>query len=348
MIFRRLRSRCPPGADTPAGMNRLRRHIRSNAVTTVLLLAALFVLTVPMAFGLVLFVAALLSLAGPQDVTIAGLLEHARTTVASALPFLAAGTAAWLVCGVLRMRSIVARVTGAMEIAPEERPALHAAMEKLAASAGEPSPRLFILASAVPNAFTCGMRRGDHSVTVTEGLLDLLDGEETEAVLAQQLAHIRNGDTVLVGLASVIAGWPAFWGDVLLGRFDDLLHNARFAAEEPKFLVVTKALLIGGLLAKAAGWAALPLRFALSRNRLMAADAGAVELTGNPDALIRALKKLDAVGEPLPDVPVAVRDMCFFDPVRTRRQRLLSTHPPLAERVEALVRYAGGRRPDPA
>ena len=319
-------------------MTSLGRPARYRAVAGVLLIVALFVLAVPTTYGLVLFGTAIASLVGSQEATTAMLLERARTITASALPFVLVAAAAWLVHSIVRMQAIIRRVTGAVEIAREERPDLHALMERLSVAAGVPVPRLLKIDTPVPHAFACGMRRGDHSVTVTTGLLDLLDPEETEAVLAHELAHIRNGDAVVVGLASVIAGWPAFWGDVVSARLDDLLNNVVHAADDAKSAVVLKVLFLGVLLVKAGGWTALPLRFALSRNRLMAADAGAVELTGDPDALIRALKKLDAVGEPLPGVPVAVRDMCFFDPVRTRRQRLLSTHPPLAERVEALVR----------
>ncbi len=333
-------------------------HIRSNMIRTVLLILALFALTVPLAFGLFLIGVAVRHALFVKDpfVTLEGLSQEAWHAVLVWAPVLSGATVLWVAFSLFMIRSIVDGVTGAFEIERGWRPELSEMLEKLCISRGMRVPRLCEMPTPLPNAFASGTDPSSYAITVTTGLIELLDPEEMEAVLAHELTHIRNGDVVLMITAGVIAGYIAFWGDVLIQlgmRFLNALSHVptgltRFGNSDPRksvMAVVLKAIVIGVVVATVAGLLARPLKYAVSRRREYLADAGAVELTKNPDALIRALLKLRG-REALPGVPGAIREMCFCNPA-TGFAAMFSTHPAVEDRVDALVRHAGGRLPEP-
>jgi heat shock protein HtpX len=212
-------------------------------------------------------------------------------------------------------------------------------------------PRLAVIETPALNAYAAGLSRDSGSVTVTRGLLHALDDRELAAVLAHELAHIRNGDARLGLIAAV------FVGVISLG-FDTMTRTRRVGragrSEDDGWRVNSNsrgnsggfAALIGVLMIALAWGLAAVLRMMLSRNREFLADAGAVELTADPDAMISALRKVEGRAD-MPEVSPQVRALFLEDATDNALSSLMATHPPIPARVEALVKYAGGRDPGP-
>jgi heat shock protein HtpX len=199
-------------------------------------------------------------------------------------------------------------------------------------------PKLAIVESEALNAFASGVNDKQFTVTVTRGLLDQLDDAEVEAVLAHELTHIRNGDVKLMVIAVVIAGVISFVGEIIFRN----LGRVRVSSDDAKkgnFI----AILIGFAVIAVSWLLAVLIRLSLSRAREYLADAGAVELTKNPDAMISALLKIAGRAD-IDGVPSGVMDMCFENDPDDFAD-LFSTHPSITKRVQALVETAGGRMP---
>jgi heat shock protein HtpX len=218
-------------------------------------------------------------------------------------------------------------------------------VEKLSAAAGLPVPRLYVVDTSLPNAFSAGMDPEHAVVGVTVGLLTLLDSSELETVLAHELSHIGNRDTRLNTAVAAIT---------LFLRLPYLLrHRGRMARRmEPRtrrtsgsaFRYYSVALIPAYLyVILLAPLLATLVRAAISRQREFLADADAALLTGRPDALVRALAKIGGAGTRYPDANAAIAHLWFADPVEKSAVtgllvgKLLSTHPPVSERVKRLM-----------
>ncbi|MBN8920587.1 MAG: M48 family metalloprotease, partial [Rhizobiales bacterium] len=219
----------------------------------------------------------------------------------------------------------------------------------LCISRGIPMPKLKIIETPVLNAFATGLNPQQYAITVTTGLLNNLDDAEVEAVLGHELTHIRNGDVRLLVIAVVMAGAIGFFAELIFrmlfqtgGRWRS---RSRDDGERRGSGGAAIAIVIALAMIALAWFLSIVIRFALSRSREFLADAGAVELTKNPDAMISALRKIEGRGE-LPDSPSSVMEMCIDNP-RSGFADLFSTHPSVDARVAALVRTAGGHDPGP-
>lgn len=308
-------------------------HQRNNRVRSAVLLAGLFLLIYVTVWGLMLVAYGY------------GGVPRGRSAFSEATrlfwtwwPLITAGTAAWIVIGFRINVGLIAAAAGAKGVTREENPKLYRMLENLCISRGLTMPRLAIVDSDALNAFASGVDEAQFSVTVTRGLLEQLDDAEVEAVLAHELTHIRNGDVRLMVIAVVIAGVISFAGEILfrnLGRVrvsSDDTRKGNFVAVLVGFAVIAVAWLLAVL-----------IRLSLSRSREYLADAGAVELTKNPDAMISALLKIAGRAD-IEGAPSGVMDMCFENDPDDFAD-LFSTHPSITKRVQALVETAGGRIP---
>ena len=235
---------------------------------------------------------------------------------------------------------LVLAVAGARPADPVVHAQLVDLVSALAIGSGLPMPAVYVVDDPSPNAFATGTRPERASVTVTTGLLAVMDREELEGVLGHEMSHIRNYDTrlllvvaTLLGMAGLLAG--LVWRSAFLvrGRGRD---SGQFT------LLVLAA---GALLALVAFLVGPIIRMALSRRRELLADAAAVELTRNPVGLIRALRTLQANDRPLRRANHATAAMCIDDPLQHHPgglHRLFDTHPPIAERIAVLERMASG------
>ncbi|MDB5572059.1 MAG: peptidase Ste24p [Hyphomicrobiales bacterium] len=316
-------------------------HIQSNRRRSAFLLGALFALVYALAFA-----GALLAAGLQYDWGLPALLEKAgRDTLASA-PWITLGVGAWVWFAWKFNQRIIALAVPAQGLTRTQAPELYAMVENLCISRGMSAPKLAILESPAPNAFASGVNDAQYTITFTRGLLDLLEPAELEAVAAHELTHIRNEDVRMMVVAMVIAGVVSFFAELLFR----MLGNGGFRwsrpggsdSREDKGKGGGAAAIAIALLIVAAAWAlSLMIRLALSRSREFMADAGSVELTKNPDAMISALRKISGKGE-IDEAPSGVMEMCLDNP-RSGFADLFSSHPPIEDRIDALVRYAGGQ-----
>ncbi|RKG62927.1 protease HtpX [Corallococcus sp. CA054B] len=228
---------------------------------------------------------------------------------------------------------IALAIHGAQPLSYEQAPWLHEMVERLAARAGMPKPKVYILPTAQPNAFATGRNPSHAAVAVTAGIVDILDRRELEGVLAHEIGHVRNRDTLIGTVAATLAGIISyaaqmlFWfGGSMLSRGDDDRDGG-----------VAGALSNLGLLL-VAPIAATLLQLAVSRSREYGADATGAELCGDPDALASALLKMERGAEAMPyDRAPATSHLFIVNPLHHGGvMSLFSTHPPIPERVRRL------------
>jgi len=259
-------------------------------------------------------------------------LTLARTvdlTVTSA--FVPAGAVLiWFAVAFVSYKSMISARTGAQPIIRSLEQDLYNMVENLSITAGLPMPTVEIIETEALNAYASGLGPADATVAVTRGLLETLTKDELETVLAHELTHIRNRDTRLMVVALIFVGILAY-GAQTLGRtvWSGKQGQPLAGADIPLFLV---AALVAGL----AHLFGVLTRFALSRTREYLADAGAVELTKMPEALVSSLRKISG-REDIPGLPAAFHAMMISSSIES----LFSTHPPLEARIAALEKYAG-------
>jgi heat shock protein HtpX len=227
---------------------------------------------------------------------------------------------------------IALRAMGAHEVSPAEAPGLHALIERLCIQADLPKPKVAIADTHVPNAFAMGRSRKSATVCATTGLLQLLEPAELEGVLAHELAHVQHRDVLIMTVASFFASIAA-----MVVQFAPFLGGSRDReGGQPAFIVVLAVSVAVYLLS-------FVLMLALSRHREFVADRGAAVLTGRPSALASALMKISGAMNRVPDrdLRVAAEMNAFFIvPARLKGslRGMLSTHPPMEQRIAALQR----------
>jgi len=219
--------------------------------------------------------------------------------------------------------------SGAQPVTREQLPRLYEVMERLAAKANLPVPRLYVVPEAAPNAFATGRNPSHASVAVTEGLLQLMNDDELEGVIAHELSHVRNYDILISSVAATIAGAITYLARMGFwfgggGRDDDREGGG----------------LAGILMLILAPFAAFLLQLGISRQREYSADATGARMVGQPYGLISALQKLGAYNKRIPTTTLTptTSALCIVKPMfgSDTFSSLFSTHPPLEDRIAAL------------
>ncbi|THD71243.1 MAG: peptidase M48 Ste24p [Bradyrhizobium sp.] len=323
-------------------------HIASNKFRSMLLLAGLFVLVYVMVFAGALIAEVLTNSGGPADYYIAAALRD----LIQAFPYATGGAALWIVIAYFFHQSMIDAITGGEDVTRLQQPRLYNLLENLCISRGIPMPKLKVVDSEALNAYATGLNQRQYAVTVTTGLLNALNDQEIESVLGHELTHIRNGDVQLMVVAVIIAGVVGFFAELFFRMFfntglrygggwrSSSSDDNRSSGGGAIFVIILAGVLIG-----LAWLLSQVVRLALSRSRELLADAGSVELTKNPDAMISALRKIENRGE-LPGATSAVMELCVDNP-REGFSDLFATHPSVDARVRALVKFAGGHDPGP-
>jgi heat shock protein HtpX len=226
---------------------------------------------------------------------------------------------------------IALKTSGAQPVTREQLPRLYEVMERLAAKANLPVPKLYVVPDAAPNAFATGRSPRHASVAVTQGLLQIMNDDELEGVIAHELSHVRNYDILISSIAATLAGaitWVAHWGWFFgYGDSDEGGNRGGNA-------------ILGLLIMILAPLGAMLLQLGLSRQREYAADASGARMVGYPQGLISALQKLGAYNKRIPTSAISpsTSSLCIVKPLfgRGSVSSWFSTHPPLEERIEAL------------
>jgi heat shock protein HtpX len=223
----------------------------------------------------------------------------------------------------------------AQPVSREELPRAYQVLERLTQRIGIPMPKVYVIPSESPNAFATGRNPNHASVAVTQGILNLLNDEELEGVLAHELGHVRNRDILISSIAATLAGAitvlarMAMWG-AMFGGYGGRDERDRGGGIGALLMVILAPI------------AAMLIQLAVSRSREYAADDTGAHLTGNPYALASALRKLDTYSRrvPLPASPSTAHLFIvqpFLGTGGLNFANLFSTHPPIAKRIERLT-----------
>ena len=269
-------------------------------------------------------------------------LDLALSAIYAYWPIVIGVATVWVLIGYFFNDAIIHSATGAEQVTRAQQPELYNLVENLCISRGMKVPKLYIVDTDALNAYASGIDERSYAVTVTSGLLAVLNKDELEAVLAHELTHIMERDTRVLIVTIVFVGMISFltqglWRFIRISAFTRG-RGKNQGAVMVFLLIAAVASFLGYLLA-------LVLRFAISRRREYQADAGSVDLTKNPDALISALMKISQNPD-VPHVSSEVRQMFIESPPSSfALAQLFDTHPPIAKRI-AVLEQLGGHVPD--
>src|SRR3569623_1989548 len=302
-------------------------HIASNKFRSMLLLAGLFALVYVLVFAGALVAEVVTTGNG----TVAYYLNRALHDLIVAFPFATIAAVAWIIVAYFFHQSMIDAVTGGHDVSRQEEPRLYNLLENLCISRGITMPKLKIMDSPALNAFATGQNQRQYADTVTTGLLKALNDQEIEAVLGHELTHIRNGDVQLMVVAVIIAGVVGFFGELFFRLYTSFIRSpssggswssgsssssrSSSSSSDSKssgggaiviIIIAVVLIVVAWLLSQV-------VKLALSRSREYLADAGSVELTKNPVAMITALRKIEGRGE-MPGATTAEMELCVDNP----------------------------------
>ncbi len=251
---------------------------------------------------------------------------------------------AWSLLGYYSGDKMVLAVSGAHQVTHEDEPQLFNVVEEMTIAAGLPNvPAVFVIEEAAPNAFATGRDPQHSSIAVTRGMMQMLDRDELQGVIAHEMSHIRNYDIrfatlvgILVGMIALVADfflrW-SFWGGA--GR-----RRGGGSNDQAGAILMVVAIVLAIL----APLAAYSVQFAISRRREYLADASAVELTRNPLGLARALNDIAADPRPLRHANRATAHLYIENPLKNKKTKeasgVFDTHPPIKKRIAVLLEMA--------
>lgn len=259
-------------------------------------------------------------------------------------PAIVAAVAAWFAAAYFFNTSMIRALSHAHPVTRKDEPALYNLLENLCIAEGMAMPRLEIIETHARNAFASGINDRTYTVTVTRGLLNSLSRDEVEAVLAHELTHILNRDVRLLIVTVIFTGMVGFAAQM---AWSGIRHSFRFSRGGRSgngkgggngifvLLAIAAILWIGYM-------ATLFTRFAISRRREFMADAGAVKMTKNPEAMMRALMRISGADR-IPGAPADIDMMCIEN--TQAFMGLFATHPPIQSRIETIAAVTGAPVP---
>lgn len=264
----------------------------------------------------------------------------ANSFIAEWWPALFAAVGIWFFIALFFHTRMIRMLSHAKPVTRSEEPELYNLLENLCVSRGLKTPRLEIIENDALNAFASGIDDDSYAITVTRGLLDTLQQDEIEAVLAHELTHIMNNDVRLLIISIIFTGMLGFISQLYWSAIRHSLYRARGGKKDGRLFLLIFAigaiLWIGYLLT-------LLTRFGLSRKREYMADAGAIELTKNPDAMMRALLRISG-NDHIDDAAGDIALMCIEN--TNRFIGLFATHPPIERRIRAISDMTGAAIPE--
>lgn len=223
--------------------------------------------------------------------------------------------------------------SGAKRIQKQDAPDLYNLVENLSIASGNPMPALYVIHDSAPNAFATGRDPAHSAIAVTTGLVDILDRQELEGVIAHELSHIKNYDIRIMTITVVLVGLVLLLSDVLLRSMFRGRDRDNSGAQGILMLIGIALALLSPLFAEL-------IKLAVSRSREYLADASGALLTRYPDGLARALEKIAKMDQPLKRANHATAHLFLanpFDPHVTKRfEHFFSTHPPIEQRIARL------------
>ncbi|MEO1708360.1 MAG: M48 family metallopeptidase [Pseudomonadota bacterium] len=313
----------------------LQTQIWNNNLKSIVLLVLFPVLLLILLYGLCV---GYVALSEPVGSTTEGL-ERALDVLLDVWPTAFIGAGVWFAIAWASHSFMIRKTAGAQSLSRREAPEIYNLLENLCISQGVPMPALNVINSGALNAFASGIDQGSYTITLTRGIIDALDRDELEAVIAHELTHIQNRDVRLLIISVIFVGIFSFVGELMFRGFfrtgvriggHTRSRNGDSRGGGALILIAVALIAVSYILG-------MVVRFALSQKREYLADAGAVDLTRNPDAMISALQKIS--GNADIDVSVDVRQMMIEN--ANPFAGIFMTHPPIDKRINAL-RMMGG------
>lgn len=226
---------------------------------------------------------------------------------------------------------IALRVSGAKPADPNQYRELHNIIENLSITTGLPKPKVYIINDSAPNAFATGRNKEHSAVAFTTGILAILDKNELEGVAAHELSHIGNRDILVSTIAVVLAGFISLIADVFLRS--QIFGGSRDSDNKAGGILM----IVGIVLAILAPIFAMLVQLSISRKREFLADASGALLTRYPEGLASALQKISSYSRPMTHAHKATAHLFIANPFGSRVKGLFATHPPVEERIKALL-----------
>jgi heat shock protein HtpX len=258
-------------------------------------------------------------------------LDKANVMAAGSFGYFLLGVGIWFIIAWFSHQSLINKETHARPLERSESTKVYNLLENLCISRGLKMPKLFIIDSDVLNAYASGINEKTYAITLTQGIINKLEDDELEAVIAHELSHIMNRDVRLLIISIIFVGIISMISEVIVrgvtrGAMGGRGSGKKGGGHIVMILIVIAVAAIGYLLS-------ILIRFTLSRKREYLADAGAVELTRNSDALIRALHKISGNSN-LQGVDGDVKQMMIDNDVSFLG--MFATHPPIEDRINVL------------
>ena len=303
----------------------IQTQIRRNNFNSMLLMVAFPVVLLGMVYAFLYFIQR------KHDV------ELTNELFLNSAPFVILGTGVWFTIAWFLHSALIRVATGSKPLERKENKRVYNLVENLCISKGMKVPQIFLIEDDSLNAFASGINERTFAVTLSRGIIDKLDDDELEGVIAHELSHIRNRDVRLMMVSIIFVGIFAFVAEV---AFRSLRLGALSRGKKDAGVAILAAIVISAV----CYLIALLLRFGISRSREYLADAGAAEMTRKPYALASALRKIDQ--DPLIEA-VHNRDVAqlFIENPQPEEKKfsfsnLFSTHPPIQKRIELLDHFA--------
>lgn len=303
----------------------IQTQIRRNNFSSMLLMVAFPVVLLGMVYAFLYFIQR------KHDV------ELTNELFLNSAPFVILGTGVWFTIAWFLHSALIRVATGSKPLERKENKRVYNLIENLCISKGMKVPQIFLIEDDSLNAFASGINERTFAVTLSRGIIDKLDDDELEGVIAHELSHIRNRDVRLMMVSIIFVGIFAFVTEI---AFRSLRFGALSRGKKDAGVAILAAIVISAV----CYLIALLLRFGISRSREYLADAGAAEMTRKPYALASALRKIDQ--DPLIEA-VHNRDVAqlFIENPQPEEKKfsfsnLFSTHPPIQKRIELLDQFA--------
>ena len=260
-------------------------------------------------------------------------------------PYVMGGILVWFLIAYFANTSIINRATGARPLERKENKRVYNLVENLCMANGMKMPKVNIIYDDSLNAYASGINNRNYTVTLSKGIIEKLDDNELEAVIAHELSHIRNRDVRLLIVSIVFVGIFAMLSELAFRIMLNMRYTGRSRNNKDNGGAIIVVMLITVLVAAIGYFFATLMRFAISRKREYLADAGAAEMTKNPLALANALKKISSD----PYIEAVEREdvaQLFIEHPQKKKKgfsqkfsSLFSTHPPVEKRIEVLEQF---------
>lgn len=322
----------------------LSTHIYNNHIKSVLLLLCYPALLFVMVWMFFTFTGPHLNAAAGSGFST--YLQYGLATTLSYVHWVILFTLGWFTIAYFFHARMIRAATGSVPVTRKQYPKIYNMLENLCISRGLPMPKFEIIDSPALNAFASGISEKTYSITLTRGIVEALQDDELEAVIAHELTHIINRDVRLLIISVIFVGMIAFFAEMV---FRMLIHGRnttrmRYSSNRGSnrnnggaaVMMIGLAILVIGYLF------AILTRFALSRKREFLADAGAVELTKNPDSMMRALMRISG-HDRIKDMPDDIQQMCIEN--SHHFMGMFATHPPIDKRIAAISAMTGAPVP---